>query len=336
MRRIWLACLLCCVLALSLVAGAQGGKVVIRLATLVPDGSIWDKNLKLMASEWTKLSGGRVGVNIFPSGALGDEPEVVRRMRFDNPQAAALTVVGLSEIDDAFNVFSMPFFFESYEELYAVIGRMAPTLSQRLDQKNLVLVAWGHGGWAQIFTTKPVKTLADLRQIKLFTSAGDERMVQWYKTNGFQPRALAMTDILTGLTSGMIEGLPAPPTAANAFQWFRQTKYMLNVGIAPVVGAVVVTKKTWSAIGEADRAKFLETARTMESRLEVEIPKQDSASIEEMKKRGLVVTTAEGPEWRTIAQTFATSMRGVMVPPDIYDMAVKERDAYRQKKPSGR
>jgi TRAP-type C4-dicarboxylate transport system substrate-binding protein len=336
MKRIWLACLLSGVLALPLFAGAQGGKLVIRMATLVPDGSIWDKNLKLMASEWTKLSGGRVAVNIFPSGALGDEPEVVRRMRFDNPQAAALTVVGLSEIDDAFNVFSMPFFFESYEELYAVIGRMAPTLSQRLDQKNLVLVAWGHGGWAQVFTTKPVKTLADLKQIKLFTSAGDERMVQWYKTNGFQPRALAMTDILTGLTSGMIEGLPAPPTAANAFQWFRQTKYMLDVGIAPVVGAVVVTKKTWGAIGEADRAKFLETAKTMESRLEVEIPKQDSASIEEMKKRGLVVTTAEGPEWRTIAQTFATSMRGAMVPPDIYDMAVKERDAYRQKKPSGR
>ena len=36
---------------------------------------------------------------------------------------------------------------------------------------------------------------------------GDERLVQWYKTNDFQPRALARTDILAGLTSGMIEGL---------------------------------------------------------------------------------------------------------------------------------
>jgi TRAP-type C4-dicarboxylate transport system substrate-binding protein len=323
------------VLVCSGVLAAQG-RVMLRMATLVPDGSIWDKNLKMMASEWTKASAGRVAVTVFPSGALGDEREIVRRMRLDNPQAAALTVVGLSEVDDAFNVFSMPFFFDSYDELYHVIDRLTPMLSERLDQKGLVLIAWGHGGWAQVFTTKPVKSLADLKQIRLFTSAGDERMVQWYKTNGFQPRALATTDILTGLTSGMIDGLPAPPAAANAFQWFRQTKFMLDVGIAPVVGAVVVTKKTWSSLPEADRSKFLASAKAMEDRLEVEIPKQDAASIEEMKKRGLTVTAAEGAEWRSIAQSFAQTMRGTMVPADVYDAAVKERDAFRQKKPAAR
>jgi TRAP-type C4-dicarboxylate transport system substrate-binding protein len=335
MKRVWLGCLALVLAVCAVSAGAQG-RVVLRMATLVPDGSIWDKNLRLMASEWQKSSGGRVTVNIFPSGQMGDEREIVRRMRFENPQAAALTVVGLADIDEAFNVFSMPFFFDSYDELYHVIDRMTPMLTERLDQKNLQFIAWGHGGWAQVFTTKPVKTLNDLKQIKLFTSAGDEQMVQWYKQNGFQPRALAMTDILTGLTSGMIEGLPAPPTAANAFQWFRQTKFMLDLGIAPVVGAIVITRKTWNALPEADRTKFLESARAMEARLEAEIPKQDAVSIEEMKKRGLTVTTAEGPEWKSIAQSFATTMRGTMVPADIYDLAVKERDAFRQKKPAAR
>jgi TRAP-type C4-dicarboxylate transport system substrate-binding protein len=320
-------------IVLPAVLTAQG-KTAVRLATLVPDGSIWDRNLKTMAAEWTKGSGGRVGVTVFPSGALGDEREIVRRMRFDNPQAAAFTVVGLSEIDDAFNIFSVPFFFDSYDELYHVIDALTPALARRLDQKNFVLIAWGHAGWAQIFTTKPVKTLAELKQIKLFTSAGDERMVQWYKTNGFQPRALAMTDIPTGLTSGLIEGLWAPPAAANAFQWFRQTKYMLDVGLAPVVGALVITKKTWSGFPDADRAKFLEAAKGMENRLKTEIPQQDKASIDEMRKRGLTVTKAEGPEWRTVAQSFASSMRGDIVPADIYDLAVKERDAFRRQKPA--
>ena len=330
MTRVWRLCALIFALALPVTLFGQSGRTVIRLATLVPDGSIWDKNLKIMAAEWNKASGGRVGVTVFPSGVLGDEREIVRRMRFDNPQAAAFTVVGLSEIDDAFSLFSIPFFFESYEELYAVIDKLTPTLAQRLDQKNVVLIAWGHAGWAQVFTTKPVKTLADLKQIKLFTSAGDERMGQLYKANGFQPRALAMTDIPTGLTSGLIEGLWAPPAAANAFQWFRQTKYMLDVGLAPVVGALVITKKTWSSFPEADRMKFLEAAKAMETRLKTEIPEQDRASIEEMRRRGLTVTKAEGAEWRTVAQSFASDMRGEMVPADIYDLAVKERDAFRR------
>jgi TRAP-type C4-dicarboxylate transport system substrate-binding protein len=334
MRRVWLAGLLLSLAALALAPAAQG-RLVIRMATLVPGGSIWDRNLKQMASEWSKASNGRVTLRVFPGGSLGDEREVVRRMRFENPQAAALTIVGLAEIDPAFNVFASPFFFDSYDELYHVIEKMTPALAARLDQRNLVLLAWGHGGWAQVFTTRPVRTLGDLKGIKLFTSAGDERMVRWYKANGFQPVALAMTDILTSLTSGMIEGMPAPPAAVNAFQWFRQTKFMLDIGIAPVVGAVVVTKPTWNKLPEADRAAFLASARTMEQRLEIEIPNQDRASIAEMQKRGLTVVKAEGPEWRSIAQQFSSSMRESTVPADIYDMAVRERDAFRKQKPAG-
>jgi TRAP-type C4-dicarboxylate transport system substrate-binding protein len=334
MKRVWLAGVLLSLVALALAPAAQG-RLVIRMATLVPGGSIWDRNLKQMAADWSKASGGRVTLTVFPGGSLGDEREVVRRMRFENPQAAALTVVGLAEIDPAFNVFTSPFFFDSYDELYHVIEKLTPTLAARLDERNLVLLAWGHGGWAQVFTTRPVRTLAELKGIKLFTSAGDERMVQWYKANGFQPVALAMTDILTSLTSGMIEGLPAPPAAANAFQWFRQTKFMLDIGIAPVVGAVVITRPTWNKLPEADRAAFLAAARAMEQRLETEIPNQDKASIAEMQKRGLTVVKTEGPEWRTIAQQFSASMGDSMVPADIRAMALRERDAYRTQKPAG-
>ena len=70
---------------------------------------------------------------------------------------------------------------------------------------------------------------------------------------------MAMTDIMTGLTTGMIEGLPTPALAAQLFQWYRQTPYMLDIGLAPVVGASIITKKTWNAIPAADRPKLLES-----------------------------------------------------------------------------
>ena len=68
-------------------------------------------------------------------------------------------------------------------------------------------------------------------------------MVQWFKANGFQPRAMAMTDIMTGLTTGMIDALPTTPLAALLFQWYKQTPYMLDIGLAPVVGATVVDEE---------------------------------------------------------------------------------------------
>jgi TRAP-type C4-dicarboxylate transport system substrate-binding protein len=255
-------------------------------------------------------------------------------MRLDTLQAASFTVVGLASIDSAFNVFNLPFFFDSYEELNAVVEKLTPVLKQRLEAKGFVLLNWGHGGWLQLFSTKPVSTLADLKALKLYTAAGDDRMTQWYKTNGFQPRAMAMTDILTGLSTKMIEGVPTPPVAAMAFQWNRHTPYMLDIGIGPLVGATVVSAKTWSRISQGDRAKLLELAQGTEKRLQSVVPAQDAFAVLMLKQQGLTVTKASGSEWRKQAEELSATMRGQMVPRDIFDMALKERNLFRQRAPA--
>jgi TRAP-type C4-dicarboxylate transport system substrate-binding protein len=286
-----------------------------------------------MAADWKQASGDRVALTVFSGGSQGDENTVLRKMRLDALQAASLTVVGLGAIDPAFNVFNVPFFFDSYDELNAVVERLTPTLKQRVEAKGFVLLNWGHGGWLQVFTKRPVRTVADLKSLKLYTSAGDDRMTQFYKANGYSPRAMAMTDILTGLTTGMIEGLPTPPVAALAFQWNRQTPYMLDIGLSPVVGATVINRKTWLRIPEADRTALQAAADAVEKRLQGDVPKQDALAMAMMQQQGLTVTKAEGPEWRKEAETLAATMRGEMVPRDIFDLAVKERDAFRQRKP---
>lgn len=325
------------VVLLGLLAGLASPRaqsVPIKLATVVPDNSIWDKQLKQMAAEWKQATGDRVAVTVFSGGSQGDETSVLRKMRLDALQAASLTVIGLAQIDPAFNVFNVPFFFNSYDELNAVVERLTPTLRQRVEAKGFVLLNWGHGGWLQVFSKRPVKSIADLKMLKLYTSAGDDRMTQFYKANGYTPRAMAMTDVLTGLTTGMIEGLPTPPVAALAFQWNRQTPFMLDIGLAPVVGATVITRKTWTRIPEADRATLQASAEGVEKRLQVDVPKQDALAVLLMQQQGLTVTKASGPEWRAEADKLGTTMRGEMVPKDIFDLATKERDAFRQRAPS--
>ena len=302
---------------------------------MVPENSIWDRNLKQMGAEWNQATGGRVLLTVFGGGSQGDEPTVLRKMRLDALQAASLTGVGLGTIDASFNVFDVPFFFESYDELNEVTEKLTPEIRKRLEAKGFVLLNWGHGGWTQLFTKKPVTTVAELKKTKLYTSAGNDRMVQWFKANGFEPRAMAMTDIMTGLTTGMVEAVPTTPLAALLFQWYRQTPNMLDIGLAPVVGATVVTRKAWNAVPEADRPKLLAAAAAVQKRLQDDVPKQDAAAVAEMTKRGLVVTPASAPEWRREIDALAKTMRGEMVPPDVFDQAVKARDAYRKQHRAG-
>ena len=315
------------VLVLSSTPTAQS---TLKLATVVPEGSVWDKNLKQMAEEWKTATDGRVAVTVYGGGSQGDEPTVLRKMRLDALQAASFTAVGLGTIDSAFNVFDIPFFFASYDELNFVTDKLTPAIRKRIEPKGFVLLNWGHGGWTQIFTKKPVHTVDDLKKVKLYTSAGNDRMVQWFKSNGFEPRAMAMTDIMTGLTTGMIEGLPTPPLAAMLFQWYKQTPYMLDIGLAPIVGATVVTTKTWKSIPDADKPKLLAAADGVEKRLRVDIPKQDQNAIDAMSKAGLTVTKATGPEWGAQLDSLGKTMRGEMVPADIYDLASKARDEFRK------
>lgn len=314
--------------------GIIGQEVQIRLSTFVPEGSVWDKALRQMGADWRKSTQDRVRLVIFSGGQQGTEADVVRRMRINQLQAAALTLPGLTDIDEAFNVLGIPFFFESDEELYYLLDKLTPTLRRLLEEKGLVLLNWGHGGWVHVFTTTPVKSMDDLKAVKLFTSAGDDKMVQWYKNNGFRPVALTLNSVLMGLQTGLIEAYPSPPYLAMLLQWYKSTPYMLDVALGPALGATVVTRRAWNRLSEEDRNRLLEASRRVEQQLATDVLKQDQASIKQMERRGLTVTSMESTtaetDFRKTAESLASSMQGVMVPDDIFNMAIRERENFRR------
>ena len=153
-----------------------------------------------MAVEWNEETDGRISLRV-QSGA-SDEGTLARRLRAGRPQAAVFGLPG--DIHDAFGVLSIPFFFESDVEAFHVVEKLTPTFEQILADEGLVLLNWGHAGWAHFFTEQRVESLDELKATKVFTAAGDERMLQWYKENGFDPEPLAVTDVLLGLNLSLI------------------------------------------------------------------------------------------------------------------------------------
>ena len=311
----------------------------IKLATLVPANTTWHKALLDMGNTWNKDTAGRVTLTVFPGGVQGDESTVIKKMRpgFDTLQASFLTVGGLADLDEAFNVLAMPFFLETPDEEAAVEKKLTPMLEQRLQAKGFHLLCWGTGGWVQLFSKKPLRTLADVKAAKLYTSKGSEKWVQWYVSNGFHPVALLPADIPAQLklSTGLIDTAPNPPYLALNLQIFRDAKYMLDVHIAPLASALLISNTAWNKIAAEDRVKVSAAAEALEARVRAEAPAQDAESIKQMSARGLQVITLDqkaAAEFRAAATQLNTTMRGTMVPPDVYDMAVQERDAVRKSK----
>ena len=301
----------------------------IQLGSMVPANSVWDKALKQMATEWQRETDGRVQLRVI-AGSVKDEGSLVRRLKAGRPQAAVFALP--KEIDSAFNVLSIPFFFESDAEVFHVVEKLTPTFEKVLADEGLVLLNWAHTGWAHFFTADRVETLDELKQTKLYTSAGDEKMLQWYKENGFDPEPLAITDVLLGLNTGLINAHPSPPYVALLFQWYDRTPFMLDVPLAPVLGITVVAERTWNRVSAQDQRALRASAKRLEQDLLRDVPVQARESIAEMKSRGLTVVElddAAKASFRAIADELTASWRGTMIPADVYDLALRERNAFR-------
>ena len=311
----------------------------IKLATLMPANTSWHKALLDMGAAWNKETAGRVTLTIYPGGIQGDESTTIKKMRpgIDTLQASILTAAGLAELDEAFNVFAMPFFFESDQEEIAVEKKLTPLLEQKLQAKGFHLVSWVTGGWVQVFSKKPLRSLADVKAAKLFTTKGADKWLQWYVANGFHPVALLPADIPAQLklSTGLIDTAPNPPYLALSLQIFRDAKYMLDLHIAPLTGAMIISNTAWNRISAEDKPKVNAASDAMEKRVHAEAPGLDAESVKQMVARGLEVITLDpkaAGEFRAAATQLVSTIRGSMVPPDVYDMAVQERDSVRKAK----
>lgn len=319
-------------LSLSSLAPALAQQTVIKMGTLAPDGSPWHQVLQQMGERWRTISGGKLKLTIYPGGVLGDEPDLVNKMRIGQIQAVALSGAGMAEIEPGVSCLQIPMMFESYEELDYVRDRMAPRLEKMIEARGFLVLNWGDAGWVHFFTRSPVTRLDDMRQMKLFTWAGDNDTLELWKANGFRAVPLAATDILTGLQTGLIEAVPTTPLYALLNQSFGLAKYMNDVKWAPLVGATLITRKAWELLPLNQRNEMLRAAHESGEGLRGGIRKMGDEAVVAMQKRKLTVVHADTPvvaQWRTEVEAVYPNLRGRTIPAELFDEVHKLRDEFR-------
>jgi TRAP-type C4-dicarboxylate transport system substrate-binding protein len=218
----------------------------LKIGSLVPKNSLYHRELMQVGEAWKKSQTGSPKFNVFTDGSQGGEAEMVRRMRIGQLQAALLSVVGLREIEPSIAALqNLPLAFRSWEELDYVREKMRPSMEKKFLDKGYVVLAWGDAGWVRFFSKNPAFSPEDYKKMKFFAWGAEAEQQEIMKSLGYTPVPLEPTDILPSIQTGMINVVPSTPYFALASQIFNTAPNMLEINWAPIVGAFVISKKSW-------------------------------------------------------------------------------------------
>ncbi len=175
----------------------------------------------------------------------------------------------------------------------------------------------------------------DYKKMKFFAWGAEAEQQEIMKSLGYTPVPLEPTDILPSIQTGMINVVPSTPYFALASQIYNSAQHMLEINWAPIVGAFVITKKSWDEMTpEMQRALKASSDKAgvvirMQARKEVE------EAVDAMKKRGLQVNkpnAVQMKEWQTLSESLYPRIRGKMVPADTFDEVFMHLKTYRNQK----
>ena len=318
---------------------AYGGPMIIKMATIAPEGSSWHRVLLDMGEEWKKVSGGKVALRIYPGGVVGDEEAMLRKMRVGQLQAAAISGLGLTFLDRSFYALHVPMMFSSEEEFDYARSKLSPKLEKILEEKGFIVLNWGDAGWVRFFAKDPFTHPSEMKPMKLYLGAGDAMLTQLYKEAGFRPVPISIVDMLPSLQTGLVEAFNSVPLAALAFQWFALAPNMADLNWSFLSGATVIDKRAWMKIPEELRPKIMKVSRDASKRLRREIRTLNENAVKAMVENGLKVnhiSPSVEAEWRKIVEDVYPQIRGKIVPADVFDEVRMYRDEFRSSAGHGR
>jgi len=326
-KQCWLGLLLITVLSCSAWAEPQ-----LRIGTLAPKNSLYHRQLMTLGEAWRTAEGGGKYL-VYPDGSQGGETDMVRRMRIGQLQGGLLSVVGLREIDPSIAALqNMPLMFRSWEEVDYVREKLRPAMEKKFFDKGFVVLAWGDAGWVRFFSKKPGFAPDDYKSMKFFAWGAESEQQEIMKSLGYTPVPLETADILPAIQTGMIDAVPSTPYFALASQIYNSAPNMLNLNWAPIVGALVVTRKAWEGMLPAVQQAVRDAGAKAGSEIRAQARKEVDEAVEAMKKRGLAVNTPNPQQmkaWNDLAEQLYPRIRGALVPAATFDEVRGLLQAYR-------
>jgi TRAP-type transport system periplasmic protein len=286
--------------------------VDIKIASVAPDGSRWMQQMRAGAEEVARRTDGRVAIKFYPGGVMGNDAQVLRKIRIGQLQGGAFTAGGLGERYGALNLYGIPLLFRSLDEIDAVRAVFDPELEAGLERAGFVTFGFIEGGFANLLANEPISSVEDMRRKKVWVPEGDPISFMAMETLGLSPAVLPVTDVLTGLQTGLIDIAFASPVAALVLQWHTKVKYITDLPVSYSMGIFAIEKGAFSALSVADQQTVREVMSRYIGDLDREARDDNRRAAEVLASSGLQtvnVNAADVEVWRSTIQSIYPQLR---------------------------
>jgi TRAP-type C4-dicarboxylate transport system substrate-binding protein len=282
--------------------GADANRL--KIATLAPAGTTWMKEMKAGASLIAERTGGRVKLKFYPGGVMGNDQSVHRKIKIGQLHGGAFTSGGLAQVESSIQSLGLPMMFKSFDEVDYVRAKMDPVIKQQMEAKGFVLLGISEGGFVRILSKKPMQDLESIRNSKVWVPAGDRIGQIAMSALGITPISLPISDVFTGLQTGLIDTVTVNPTAAIAFQWHTSTSFMTEVPISYLIGVMAIQKKAFDKLSPDDQQIVREEIGKVFKRLDTINRSDNQAAKAALQNQGITFVTPDPGEierWKSIS-----------------------------------
>lgn len=325
-------CMLVCLLVIGPAHGAEKS-VVIKLATLAPEGSSWMKSFHALNKEVMEKTNNQVQFKVYGGGVLGDEVDMLRKMKIGQIQAAVLSSGSLALLYKEFDVLQIPFLFQKYEEVDFILKKMDSFFRKGLEDNGYILLGWSEGGFVYLMSTGPIASVADIKKAKVWTWGGSPMAKAIFDEAKVTAIPLSIPDVLVGLQTGLVDVVYAPPAVAISLQWFTKVKYLTDVPLNYVTGAVVMNRDVFKRLQPNVQNVILESSRRLLDQSKVVTRNENQDAIKVMTKQGVkIVTPAKGnvDELKRLSNEAMRRLGGQTFSVKTHDEVVAQVENYRK------
>lgn len=281
----------------------------LKLAVLVPEGTTWGNSLKKLSKEVETATGGEVNFKIYYGGVAGDEPDVLRKVRIGQMQGGIFTGKVLGDIYGDLRGIEIPFtFYQDQKKASETLVKLTPSLNQGLKSKGFVNLGFYEVGQVYVVSTKKISNLDELKGTKIWSWEGDKLVEAMLESLNLVSVPLALPDVLSSLSTGIINAAYAPPLAILALQWQTKIKYLINFPTAFSIGALLVSDKAWAKVKPLHQQKILAISAKFVKEANEKSIAESAAALEQLKKSGVQFVSFPDADYKK-----AASVRGLVI-----------------------